>query len=107
MRADEAAVCVTQYSVMLVSSSSFVNTRLRIAVAVAPGPELLDDPGRQPDRRIVQRHAEGLRLRALDLLIARFLVLECLANLQTLALAIGQSRIRIGARGRRAEHMLI
>ena len=100
MRADEAAVCVTQYSVMLVSSSSFVKIVLRVAVAVAPGAELLDDPGRQPDRRVVQREADRLRLRALNLLIARLLGLERLAHLQPFLLGVRQPGVRIAA-GRR------
>ena len=44
--------------------------RLGIAVAVAPGAELLDDPRRQRHRRVVERDADGLRLGALDLLVA-------------------------------------
>ena len=61
--------------------------RFRIAVAVAPGAELLDDPGGEADRRIVQRDADGLRLGALDLLVAGLLGLEHLPHLQPLALA--------------------
>jgi hypothetical protein len=36
-----------------------------VAVAVAPGPKLFDDPRRQSDRRVVQRVGQGLRLRTL------------------------------------------
>src|SRR5262249_27648461 len=44
---------------------------LDVAVAVRPSAEFLDDPGRQPDRRVLEAVADRLRLRALDLLVAR------------------------------------
>ena len=43
---------------------------LDLAAAVAPGPELLDDPGGQPGRRIGEPVGERLRLGALDPLVA-------------------------------------
>ena len=43
---------------------------LDVAVAVAPGPELLDDPRGQPRRRVVQAVAQGLRLGPLDVAVA-------------------------------------
>ena len=53
-----------------VSSSSLRETTLDVAVAVAPRAELLDDPRGEAGRRVVQRIAEGLRLRALNLLVS-------------------------------------
>src|SRR4051812_46063596 len=70
---------------------------LRIAGAVAPRAELLDDPGRETGRRIVQRIAERLWLRALDALIAGLLVLPRLDPLEPLDLRRGQAVIRIAA----------
>ena len=55
---------------MLVSSSSLRERALDVAVAVAPGAELLDDPGREPRRRVVEPVGQRLRLRALDALVA-------------------------------------
>src|SRR5581483_8308034 len=49
---------------------------LDVAVAVAPGAELLDDPRRQAGGRVVEPVAERLRLRALDALVARLLLEE-------------------------------
>ena len=46
----------------------------RIAAAVAPALELLDDPGREADRRIGERHAQGLRPRRLDALVGGLVV---------------------------------
>ena len=46
----------------------------RIAAAVAPVAELLDDPGGQPDRRIGERDAQRLRPRRLDALVGGLLV---------------------------------
>src|SRR5438270_13041681 len=43
--------------------------RLDIAAAIRPGAELVDDPRRQPRRRVGQRITERLRPRALDSLI--------------------------------------
>ena len=53
-------VCVTQYSMMFVSSSSSAEAALQVAVEVAPGVEAVDDPRGQADRRIVEA---GARLR--------------------------------------------
>ena len=44
---------------MLVSSSSLREAPLDVAVAVAPGAELLDDPRRQPGRRVVERRSRA------------------------------------------------
>src|SRR5690606_19840989 len=49
---------------------------LDVAVAVAPGAELLDDPRGEPGGRVVEAVAERLRLGALDLLIAGLVGLE-------------------------------
>jgi hypothetical protein len=46
---------------------------LDVAAAVAPRPELLDDPGREPGRRVRETEGQRLGLRALDPLVAGLL----------------------------------
>src|SRR5438105_11072323 len=48
---------------------------LDVAAAVAPGPKLFHDPGRQADRRVREPVGEGLGPRALNPLVARLLAL--------------------------------
>src|SRR5262249_6516325 len=47
---------------------------LDIAAAVGPSAEFLDDPRREPRRRIAEAEAQGLRARALNPLIAGLLI---------------------------------
>src|SRR5712692_4330333 len=47
---------------------------LEIARTVAPGPELLNDPGCEPDRGIVEAVTERLRLRSLEVAVAALAV---------------------------------
>ncbi len=61
----------------------------RIAAAVAPGLELLDDPGGEADGRIGERHAERLRPRRLDALVGGLLV--------AFALDLGEPGLLVGA----------
>ena len=63
----------------------------RIAAAVAPRLELLDDPGREADRRVAERHAQGLRSRRVDALVGG-LVVERGAHLRQPGLLVGAER---------------
>src|SRR6266567_4643195 len=53
---------------------------LDVAVAVAPGAELVDNPGRQASRRIVQAVGQSLRVGALLVRVAAFGVTEVLLS---------------------------
>jgi len=60
----------------------------RIAAAIAPRLEFLDDPGRKSHRRIGERHAQGLRPRRVDALVGG-LVVEGIAHLRKPGLLVG------------------
>ena len=79
--------------------------RFRVAVAVAPGPELLDDPRRLPRGRVVESVAQGLGLRSLDLRVSVLLAgVVGLARQRTLELLRRNARRRVIHAGRRLGH---
>ena len=61
-----------------------------MAVAVAPGAELLHDPGEQPGRRVVERDAERLRLGRLLERVAGLLALELLHGGEIRLVLVGE-----------------
>ena len=65
---------------------------LDVAVAVAPRPELLDDPRGEAGGRVLERVAERLRLGALDLLVAGALL--------RWRSSVAERRAALGERGR-------
>src|SRR5579885_577954 len=58
----------------------FAETPLDVPCTVAPGTELLHDPGRQSHRRVVEPVGQGLRPGALDMAVGPLLVLPVLAQ---------------------------
>src|SRR2546426_2045938 len=49
-----------------------------VALAVTPGAKFFDDPGAQPDRRVIQAISQGLGFGALDSLVPGLLLPPCL-----------------------------
>jgi len=64
MRADAGAVPVTQYNVR--EELVFAKAALDTSMAIAPRPELFDDPCGETNGRVVERMCERLRLRHLQ-----------------------------------------
>src|SRR6185295_18432813 len=62
---------------------------LDVAPAIAPRPELLDDPGGQTHRRVAEPVGQRLRLRALDLHVARLLAHPVRQLLDVLLFLVG------------------
>ena len=89
-RADEALVCGHPVEHDVGEELIAGEGVRRMAVAVAPGPELLHDPGQQAGRRIVEGHAQGLWLGALFVGIARLLAPEPLHGGEVRLLLVGE-----------------
>src|SRR5207253_7772217 len=72
-----------------VSSSSLVKHCSISPTAVAPTPELLDEPGSQADGRVGESVCERLRFGSLNPLVARLLRHPVLQLIEVLSLLVG------------------
>ena len=91
---------------MLVSSSSRGVAVFRVAVAVGPSAELLDYPGRQPYRGVVEAEAQRLRLGALDMEVAALVLEPAAGQAYELLLGVRQWWVGCAAKGGNAGHQV-